>query len=187
MDLTLILLFAVGLSLDCFAVALAAGSANLEDRARTGLIIASFFGGFQCIMAILGWGAGFYLAAFIAGFDHWVAFAILGAIGIKMVYEAFFEKENAGMDYYSRWTVIVLLSVATSVDALGAGLGIGLLGSDILLPALAIGLTSFAFSLIGVELGSRLAHRFGSAMEVIGGLILIGIGTRILLDPITGI
>jgi putative Mn2+ efflux pump MntP len=186
MDLTIILLVAVGLSMDCFAVALAAGSAKLEDRVRTGLIIASCFGGFQFIMAVLGWGAGHYLAGFISGLGPWVAFALLLAIGIKMIYEAFFEIESPEKNYYARWTVIVLLSVATSIDALGAGLGIGLLESDILLPALVIGLTSFVFSLMGVELGSRLARRFGSVMEVIGGIILIAIGFQILLHPLYG-
>jgi putative Mn2+ efflux pump MntP len=184
MDPVIVLLFAVGLSMDCFAVALAAGSARLEDRVRTGLIIASFFGGFQVAMLVLGWGAGFYLAGFISGFDHWVAFAILVAIGIRMIYEAVFGDETPRQDYYTRWTVIILLSIATSIDALGAGLGIGLLESDILVPALVIGLTSFAFSLIGVELGSRLARRFGTAMEVFGGVLLIAIGFRILLTSV---
>jgi putative Mn2+ efflux pump MntP len=186
MDLTITLLVAVGLSMDCFAVALAAGSATLEDRARTGLIIAAFFGGFQAVMALLGWGAGYYLAGFISGLGPWIAFALLLAIGIKMIYEAFFDVERPGKNYYARWTVIVLLSVATSIDALGAGLGIGLLQSDILVPAMAIGVTSFFFSLAGVELGSRLARRFGSAMEVTGGIILIIIGFQILLRPLYG-
>jgi putative Mn2+ efflux pump MntP len=187
MDLTITLLVAVGLSMDCFAVALAAGSANLEDRARTGLVIAAFFGGFQFLMVVLGWGAGQYLAGFISALGPWVAFALLLAIGIKMIYEAFFDAERPEKNYYARWTVIVLLSVATSIDAFGAGLGIGLIQPDILLPAIAIGVTSFAFSLAGVELGSRLARRFGSAMEVIGGLILIGIGIQILLHPLYGL
>jgi len=184
MDPAIILLFAIGLSMDCFAVALAAGSAKLEDRVRTGLIIASFFGAFQVVMLVLGWGAGYYLAAFISGFDHWVAFITLVVIGIRMIYEAVFVDAKPRQDYYSRWTVIVLLAIATSIDALGAGLGIGLLETEIVIPALAIGLTSFVFSLIGVELGSRLAQRFGSAMEVIGGIILIAIGVRILLTSL---
>ena len=184
MDPAIILLFAVGLSMDCFAVALAAGSATLDDRVRTGLIIASFFGGFQVAMLVLGWGAGYFFAGFISGFDHWVAFALLVAIGSKMIYEAVSGDEGPRQDYYARWTVIILLSLATSIDALGAGLGIGLLESDILIPALAVGLTSFVFSLMGVELGSKLARRFGFAMEVAGGLILIAIGFQILLTSI---
>lgn len=135
--------------MDCCAVALAAGSAKLKDRTGHRIILTGFpfpHGGRRR-------GPGFYLVAFIAGFDHWVAFAILVAIGVMMIFEPLFEMDKPGRDCYARRTVLVLLSSAASIYAPGVGLVTGFPDSGILPTALAIGLASRVFPLIGIEPG----------------------------------
>jgi len=181
MDSPLILLVAIGLAMDCFAVSLAAGTRILNRRIRAGLIIGAAFGGFQAAMALLGWTAGTRVEPLIASFDHWVAFLILSLVGGKMIYEGISGEEDKERDYLAPG-ILLMLSFATSIDSLGVGLSLSLLSTGILLPSLIIGVVSLAFSFSGVMAGGRLASRYGKPVEVAGGIILVIIGLRILTN-----
>lgn len=182
MDLITILLIAVGLAMDAFAVAVASGISLKRHRARHALRIAAFFGAFQAIMPVLGWLAGLTLQDYIAGIDHWIAFGLLVGIGVKMIVEAFKleedEKDPSDMNLH----LLFLLSIATSIDALAVGLSFAFLEISIATPAIIIGVVTFVLALIGVHLGSRVGHLFENKIEIIGGAILIGIGAKILLE-----
>ena len=133
-------------------------------------------------MPLLGWLAGSSIVAWIRAWDHWVAFALLAFIGGKMVFEGVFRKEET--EYRSdptRGLTLVLLSIATSIDALAAGLGLGVLGVPILFPCLVIGIVTAFMSALGLLFGKQLGLRFGRGMTVLGGVVLIGIGVRILV------
>jgi putative Mn2+ efflux pump MntP len=183
MDLATILPIAPALSLDCFAVALAAGIPGGEGRFREAGRIAIAFGSFQAGMPILGWVAGRSVISFISGFDHWIAFFLLALVGIRMIREGFSGEAGA----VSLTTgPILLLAVATSIDALAVGVSFAFLDIGILVPCVVIGLATFAVSLAGALLGGAAAERWGRAMEVLGGLVLIGIGIRILIEHMAG-
>ncbi|MDD1647892.1 MAG: manganese efflux pump MntP family protein [Methanomicrobiales archaeon] len=179
MDLLDLLLIALGLAMDCFAVALGAGVAEGEGRIRNALRIALAFGAFQGGMLVLGWGAGTLVLGIIAPFDHWVAFALLAAIGVKMILESR-EDEEAPPDL--TLATLLLLSVATSIDSLAAGISFAVLTSDIMVPAVVIGTVTFGIALAGALLGGRIRKAYGKGMELVGGLVLIAIGIRILLE-----
>jgi len=179
MDLLDLLLIALGLAMDCFAVALGAGVAEGEGRIRNALRIALAFGAFQAGMLVLGWGAGTLVLGIIAPFDHWVAFALLAAIGVKMILESR-EDEEAPPDL--TLATLLLLSVATSIDSLAAGISFAVLTPDIMVPAVVIGTVTFGIALAGALLGGRIRKAYGKGMELVGGLVLIAIGIRILLE-----
>jgi manganese efflux pump family protein len=180
MDLATILPTAFALSLDCFAVALAAGipggRAGIHDAAR----IALAFGVFQAAMPILGWLAGRSVISYISEFDHWVAFALLVFAGSRMIWEGI---SGEAVEPVSLGTpTLLVLAVATSLDALAVGVSLALVGSSILLPSLVIGIFAFTISFAGALLGGIAAERWGKAMEILGGIVLIAIGIRILLE-----
>jgi len=170
----------VGLAMDCFAVSLAVGATRPGDRWRAALLLAGFFGFFQFGMTLIGWGLGFSFADLIAAYAHWVAFLLLAAIGGKMIYEGLRGDEDvpAALTLAS----VTLLAIATSIDALAVGISFAFLGYLPLAPALIIGAVSVGFSLAGVFSGRRLEHILGSRATILGGIILILIGIRILLD-----
>jgi len=181
MDYLSLILLAVGLSMDSFAVAIGRGLAANADRIKTALVLAVFFTGFQVMMPVLGWILGEYLVALIASFDHWLAFLLLAAIGGKMIAESFKDDENRETPALTL-PVILLLSVATSIDALGVGLSFAFLDVPLLVPLAFIGVTTINFTSCGVMLGRRLGETFGRRIEAAGGIILIAIGIRILLE-----
>ena len=180
MDLLSLLLIALSLAMDCFAVALVAGIGMGKARIRNALRIALAFGSFQWGMTILGWGAGTLVTSAIAPFDHWVAFSLLAVIGVKMVRESREGEGDAPPDLAI--PTLLLLSVATSVDALAVGISLAVLSPAILLPAVIIGAVTFGIALAGALLGGRIREGYGKVMELIGGLVLIGIGIRILVE-----
>lgn len=180
MEILTTLLVAAALAMDCFAVSLAAGTVIRERRLFTALVLSLFFGMFQAGMALAGWGAGIWIAEWMGSIDHWIAFIILGVIGGRMIYEGFQGEEAPDRNYLSL-PVLLILSVATSIDSLGVGLSLALLSASIARTVIIIGATSLLFSFAGVILGSRLAARFGRPVEIGGGIILILIGARILL------
>jgi putative Mn2+ efflux pump MntP len=177
MDPLLILTVAFILALDCFAVALAAGTTLAAGRFRAGAMIGSVFGLFQAFMAILGWLSGTFLSIFISSYAPGVAFLILVIIGIHMIWEGFGTGTAESKDYLSP-TLLLLLAVATSLDAMGVGLSFALLSTAILFPAIIIGMMSGILSFIGVIIGSRVAQRFGKYIEAAGGVVLILLGVR---------
>lgn len=181
-----IFLIALGLSLDAFAVAVASGATMKRLHVRNALKMAVFFGGFQALMPVLGWAAGLNMKSFMSGWDHWVAFGLLAAVGGKMIYEALEIKkeEECGKDKTCPFDTgtLTVLAIATSIDALAIGLTFSLLRVSIIGPVLVIGLVTFSMSVAGVKLGSAGGHFFENKMEIAGGLALIGIGLKILLE-----
>ncbi len=182
MNIITILGIAVGLSMDAFAVAVACGFSSRNVRVRDASRIAIYFGLFQAIMPILGWASGLCIKDVIQNLDHWIAFGLLSIIGGKMIYESFSltEEQSAGCNV--KTLKLLGLSVATSIDALAVGLSLSFLNIKIALPSLIIGAITFTLSFAGVFLGKRFGHLFEKKIEVLGGLILIGIGVKILLE-----
>lgn len=187
MSLIVILGIAVGLSMDAFAVSISYGCSAARVPFRHTSMIALFFGGFQAFMPVIGWYSGTLFADLIKNYDHWIAFILLGYVGIKMLVEGIKGMKENGeactvecfeMDYRK----LFILSVATSIDALAVGLSLSLLGVEILYPSAIIGLTTFAFSFAGVRMGCRLQEFFGKRVEIAGGLILLAIGIKILSE-----
>lgn len=182
MDVLSILLIALGLAMDAFAVAISSGYMIKHIKTKNALTIAIFFGLFQAIMPIIGWLSGMTLRNFIAGFDHWIAFGLLCIIGGKMIYESFkLETTENKIDPLNIY-VLFILSIATSIDALAVGLSLSFLKVAIALPAIIIGIVTFILSFLGVYIGNKVGHFFEKKIEVIGGLILIGIGIKILVE-----
>ncbi|MDH7594264.1 MAG: manganese efflux pump MntP family protein [Methanomicrobiales archaeon] len=183
MDLLTVMFIAIGLAMDCFAISIAIG-ARMEGASGWNILpVPVLFGSFQFAMCIGGWFAGNNLAHFVSAFDHWIAFSLLLLIGVKMLYESRGEDgcRREGFEPPAAGTLLIL-AVATSIDALGVGLSLALLDGQIGFSALIIGLVSFVFSFVGMKLGGRLCGIIGRKVEVFGGLILIGIGTRILFE-----
>jgi putative Mn2+ efflux pump MntP len=144
-----------------------------------------FFGGFQTLMPVVGWFAGIGMKSFITGWDHWLAFALLTFVGGKMIWEALRAKEEeeyAGKNCPFETSVLFILAVATSIDALAVGITFSVLSVSILLPVLTIGLVTFCLSVAGVQIGVKGGHFFENKIEIFGGLILCSIGLKILLD-----
>ncbi|KPJ59511.1 MAG: hypothetical protein AMJ46_10870 [Latescibacteria bacterium DG_63] len=177
-----ILLIAVALAMDAFAVSVANGAAAKRLKVEHALTIALFFGSFQGIMPVIGWLAGTGFRSLISGIDHWVAFGLLIFVGGKMIYEsAKLERPPSKNDPLSLY-VIVLLSVATSIDALAIGLSFSFLKVEIVTPAVVIGVITFVLSLAGAFIGKRLGHFLERKIEIVGGIILIAIGFKILIE-----
>jgi putative Mn2+ efflux pump MntP len=180
-----ILFIAVGLAMDAFAVSIVTGSLYKELHVKHAFRMALSFGVFQAVMPVIGFLAGLGLKDYIASVDHWVAFGLLAFVGGKMVYEAFrIEAAEKNRDP-SNLLILLALSVATSIDALAVGITLSLLTSAIALAVTLIGAITFGLSFLGVYLGKRFGHFFESRVEVVGGLILIAIGIKILVQHLT--
>ena len=176
-----ILLLAIGMAMDAFAVCLAAGSLRLTQGLRPAFRLSFHFGLFQFIMPVLGWLAGTTIEPISRNYDHWIAFDLLSFVGVRMIYSALSGEESQSNDPSRGWT-LVLLSVAVSVDALAVGLSLGLLGIFVWYPAIIIGVVTGILSLIGLRLGNRFSKRFGKSVEIIGGFVLIDIGLQIVIS-----
>ncbi|OGD37137.1 hypothetical protein A2V94_01395 [Candidatus Atribacteria bacterium RBG_16_35_8] len=185
MDLISIIFIAFGLAMDAFAVSITSGLTIKHLRINNALKIAIFFGSFQVIMPLIGWSAGLSFRNYISDIDHWIAFGLLSLIGCKMIYESSkIEINKKKIDPLNVY-VLLMLSIATSIDALAVGLSLSFLNLSIVLPAIIIGIITFLLSIFGVYFGNRFGHYFERKIEIIGGLILIGIGIRILIDHLT--
>lgn len=182
MDLSLIILIGISLAMDCLAVSLAAATSNPSQKIRLAMVLGISFGVFQAGMMLLGWGAGSTLIGAISGIDHWIAFIILALIGAKMIHEGIrADPDRDERDYFSLPSILIL-AIATSIDSLGVGLSLGLVEGNILLVAFVAGVVSFLFACSGTMLGGVMNERFGRNTEILGGVILIGIGLKILLE-----
>jgi putative Mn2+ efflux pump MntP len=183
MDAALVLLIAVGLAMDAFAVSIANSlSLSTHHRHKTAAVFGVFFGGFQMLMPLIGWAAGVSLSGFIVALDHWVAFGLLTFIGLKMIYDAIGNNNEQECNGELRLSTLLVLSVATSIDALMVGLSFAFLQSTIVFPIAVIGIVTFTLSYLGVMFGCTLSELFGEKIKVAGGLILVGIGVKVLLD-----
>jgi putative Mn2+ efflux pump MntP len=177
-----ILLIAVGLAMDAFAVSLGIGAGRHAGSAGARFRLPFHFGLFQFAMPILGWLGGTWVEQLISSFDHWVAFGLLAFVGGRMVQSGLSKQESPILADPSRGRLLVMLSVATSIDALAVGLSLAMLRVSVVLPSIVIGIVAASLSLAGLLLGNRLGTTFGKRTEVLGGLILIGIGLRVLIE-----
>ncbi len=178
---------ALALAMDAFAVAIVTGLADLPLTHRRVFRLAFHFGLFQALMPAIGWAAGRAVYRWVEPFDHWVAFALLGFVGGRMVWGALHagEERRATGDSTRGWS-LVMLSVATSIDALAVGLSIAMIGAAILVPALVIGVVAAALTAAGMLLGRWIGAAWGKRVEVLGGAILIGMGIRIVVGHLGG-
>lgn len=181
-----IFLIGVGLSMDAFAVALCKGLNMKKVNYAHTVIIALFFGGFQAVMPLLGWFLGKNFESYIKSVDHWIAFALLAYIGGKMAYEAIKgddeEEETSAKGDKLDLKELTIMAIATSIDALAVGITFAFLQVSIVSSITIIGITTFVLSIIGVMIGNRFGMRFKSKAELAGGIILVLIGLKILLE-----
>ena len=176
-----IFLIAVGLAMDAFAVSLANGiiikKVKLTDCLKFGL----FFGIFQFVMPIIGWVLGITISGYISMFDHWIAFLLLSFIGIKMIYESL-KGDETKKEKPLNWKNMTILAISTSIDALAVGINFAVMGARVIISSVIIGVTAFIISFFGVILGKKLGNKIKSSAEVFGGIILISVGIKILIE-----
>jgi putative Mn2+ efflux pump MntP len=177
---------AVSMAMDAFAVCFSAATTGQADGPRPKFRLAFHFGLFQFLMPVLGWLAGTSVVVYISSFEHWLAFSLLAFVGGRMIWAGFHPGQEKKKNDPSRGWTMVLLSIAVSIDALAVGLSLGLLGVFVWYPAIVIGVVTGILSLVGLRIGNGLGKKFGKTMEIIGGLVLIGIGTRIVVTHLMG-
>jgi putative Mn2+ efflux pump MntP len=183
MSFPALLALAVALAMDAFAVALVTGLAQRPLRPAPLARMSLAFGAFQAGMPVLGWLAGRAVYQYIGAVDHWIAFGLLAFVGGKMIHEARQDgDEGTKPGDPTRGLPLLLLSIATSIDALAVGLSLSMLGQPIAFAATVIGVVCAGFTAAGMSLGGRIGDRWGARVEVFGGIILIGIGVKILLE-----
>ena len=180
------LLLGVGLAMDAFAVSIRKGLAMRKVNKKQAVIIALFFGGFQAIMPVIGWLLFKGFQTYIEAFDHWIAFALLAFIGVKMIIETLREKEDdvviEEMDPPLDMKEMLMLAIATSIDALAVGISLAALDRPIVESAAIIGVVTFVISIIGVYIGNFFGNRYKKRAELTGGIILVLIGVKILCE-----
>lgn len=190
MTLLEIWLLAVGLAMDCFTVSIASGIILKRIQWRPMLVMSFFFGTFQAIMPLIGWACTNAFSRLIESFDHWIAFGLLAFLGSKMIWESYKGKEECHHFNPANLKVVLALAVATSIDALAVGISFACVGmktlSSILSPILLIGWVSFVLSIAGLLIGICCGKRFHWQAERWGGVILIGIGCKILYEHLIG-
>lgn len=185
-DFWVIFLIALALAIDAFAVAMTAGAHFKKTTNRQKFRLSFHFGLFQFFMPIIGWFAGSSIVEYISIFDHWIAMLILSVIGIKMIKDGL---SNDSIETYkndiTKGLALVSLSIATSIDALAVGFSIGIVEQAIFYPSIIIGVVAAMMTLIGIQLGEKLSLKFGNKVAIIGGIILILIGIKIVIEHIT--
>lgn len=182
MGFTELFIIAIGLSMDAFAVSICKGLSVCRVRPKNALAVALWFGGFQALMPVLGYFLGVSFADFVSAVDHWIAFVLLGIIGGKMLVESFEKDENCEVNPDFTFRTMLVMAVATSIDALAVGVSFAFLKVNIWTAVLLIGLTTGVLSVVGIYLGNVFGSRYKSKAEFAGGLILIGMGLKILLE-----
>jgi len=181
-----IILIAIGLALDAFAVSLGAGAGRKIANRRGAVRLAFHFGLFQFLMPVIGWYIGIKVAPLVEFIDHWIAFALLTYVGAKMIKEAYNKDEDFKVDP-SKGKTMVALSIATSIDALVVGFSLAMIGIDIWRPGIIIGVITALLSITGIYIGKFLGDRFGKKTEFAGGIIIIALGLKILLQHVLGL
>lgn len=187
MPIVQVLLIAIALSMDAMAVSIGTCTRKNAPSSRSMLVMAISFGVFQAIMPLLGYSLGVLGAKLLQNLDHWLAFGLLAFVGSKMIYEGICHKEEDGdpedlvAGGHVHWHTLLVLSVATSIDAAAVGLSFSLIHSEILLPSILIGIVTFSLSWMGGHFGRVLGEKMGVAAEIFGGIVLWGIGLKILL------
>ena len=179
-----LLLLAVGVSMDAFAVSVCKGLSMSKSGLKESAVCGAWFGGFQALMPLIGFFLGTLFAEAIEAFDHWVAFGLLAIIGINMLKEAFSNDEEEGCCGCDlSFKTMLVMAIATSIDALAVGISLAMAGNvNIWLSILLIGITTFSFSALGVKIGNVFGSRFEKKAQIAGGVILILLGLKILLE-----
>ena len=185
MGIVELLLIAVGLSIDAFAVSICKGLGMKKVNLKVAVVLALFFGGFQGLMPLIGWALGSQFLWLIAPVDHWIAFGLLAVIGGKMLWEAFHDEEGKDdgrpADRIDLGEFFIL-AIATSIDALAVGISFAALSVDIVPAVSLIGITTFIFSIAGVAIGHTFGARYEKPAAIVGGVVLVLIGLKILLE-----
>lgn len=176
-----ILLISIGLAMDAFAVSICKGLSMKKMNWKKAIIVGTYFGAFQALMPVIGYFLGATFEALVTKLDHWVAFGLLTIIGINMLKEAFAKNEESHDDSVDFKTMLIL-ATATSIDALAVGITFAFLQVNILLSAIIIGIVTFTICIIGVKIGNKFGDKYERKSEVVGGLILIFMGIKILLE-----
>ena len=177
-----ILLLAIGLSMDSLAVSVAGGAVIRRCTVYNMMKVGLFMGITQAAMTVVGYLVGAGFQRYITAFDHWIAFALLLYLGGKMVYDSMHEDEDTSQTNLLNNKTLLGMAIATSIDALAVGVSLALLDSEIVIQALLIGIVTFLMSVFGVHFGSSLGRKVDLKLDLIGGLILIGIGVKILVE-----
>lgn len=178
-----ILFIGIGLAMDAFAVSICKGLSMKSVRKKDAFIIALFFGGFQALMPFIGWFLGKGFESYITSIDHWIAFILLGIIGGKMLMDGLKGDDEESVEVFSLDVKeLFLLAIATSIDALAIGITFAFLSYPIMECVVIIGITTFIISFVGVYIGNVFGAKYEHKAEIMGGIILIGIGLKILLE-----
>ena len=185
MGLLDLLITAVALSMDAFAVAISKGLSCRKYRLRNSLITGAYFGGFQAAMPLVGFLLAGLFAKYITAFDHWIAFVLLALIGGNMIRESFSKEEETVNDSFG-FRAMLPLAVATSIDALASGISFAVVGANIYVAIAFIGVITFLLSAAGVKIGNVFGEKYKSKAEFVGGLILVLMGTKILIEHLCG-
>lgn len=180
-----LIMIAVGLSMDAFAVACVNGLCTVQEKYNYALKVGLYFGFFQGIMTLIGYLSAFYVKSYIAHIDHWFAFILLAGIGIHMIWQAHHQKEiSCDVRNVDSHRALLTFSIATSIDALAVGISLAILDVNISIVSVVIALTTFTLSFVGVVIGKRIGYRLGNKTEYFGGFVLILIGIKILVEHI---
>jgi putative Mn2+ efflux pump MntP len=178
------LFIAVGLAMDAFAVSLGIGTTGQARDRRAKFRLAFHFGFFQAAMTLLGWLLGSTIAVYISSIDHWVALALLSYVGVNMIRSGFNPEIETYQTNPSKGRTLMILCVATSLDAMAVGLSMAMLKTSVIVPSIIIGVVTSGLSVFGLLAGTKMGEAFGKRMEIMGGLILVGIGLRVVITSI---
>lgn len=181
MGIAELVIIAVGLSMDAFAVSIGKGLSLKQIKLRHVLSVGLWFGGFQALMPLIGYLLGATFTAVVSDFDHWIAFFLLGIIGFNMIRDSFSKEEEKHDDDFSFRTML-MLAVATSIDALAVGVSFAFLSVDLWISVVLIGLITFAFSAVGLKIGNIFGNKYKSKAEFTGGVVLVLMGVKILVE-----
>jgi putative Mn2+ efflux pump MntP len=181
MTLFTLFILAIGLSFDTFAISISSGIARKQIVFWEAFIVASVFAFFQAIMPVIGWLGGLSIKNFIEPIDHWIAFCLLCIIGIKMIIESF---EKVGKKEFNPLNpkVMVVMAIATSIDALAVGVSFAIIEVNMIFAFLIIGFVTFIVAMLGMLFGKKIGDKLGRRMEIVGGLILVAIGCKIIME-----
>jgi len=182
MNFIIILMTAIGLSIDSFVISISYGTAIKKNRLKTALKLSLIFGSFHVLMPIIGYYVGVGIKDFIAAFDHWLAFLILSFVGTKMIADDLSTEEEDKKEFSTKIMMVLYLALATSIDALAVGISFSLIDAIIIQFAVIVGVTAFSFTIIGFLFGAFLSEKLKFKMQIIGGIVLILIGIKILTD-----
>lgn len=180
MNILEIFIIAIGLAMDAFAVSVCKGLSVPKIKSTHLLTVGLYFGGFQALMPLLGYLLGTQFQSLIESYDHWIAFVLLGVIGINMIIES--RKEEEELNSYFNFKTMLPLALATSIDALAVGVTFATLSVNIWIAILFIGITTFILSAVGLKIGNIFGSKYKSAAELFGGIVLLLMGTKILLE-----